>query len=151
MGCFTGTPYSRSTSSEAGESEGLDALSAVVETARGLITSLGQLNSYLQSESRQQSLPAALLAGGDNLTSEALTSEAGMEPDASPGARFAPLRPQLTQSPAHQRGCREAGGPSFTPRPLLREAPRPTCPEMGLPREREENAGKLAEPGNPGT
>lgn len=31
---------------------------------RGLTTSLGQLNSYLQSESRQQSLPAALLAGG---------------------------------------------------------------------------------------
>ena len=57
-------PYSHSTSSGAGESEGLDALSAVVETERGLTTNLGQLNSYLQSESRQQSLPVAPLAAG---------------------------------------------------------------------------------------
>lgn len=55
--------YSSSTSSGAGESEGLNASSAVVETAPGLTTSLGK-TEVLPAESREQSLSAA------NLTSE---------------------------------------------------------------------------------
>lgn len=110
MGCFTGTPYSRSTSSEAGESEGLDALSAVVETARGLITSLGQLNSYLQSpgssRSRRLCSPAATI---------------------SP-VKPSPVKPAWSRTPALERALRRSGQSSLRAPPTREDAGKPADP-----------------------
>lgn len=88
--------YSSSTSSAAGESEGLNASSAVAETAPGL-TASAKLKSYLQtpgsSRSRQRISPVLK----------------GREPDAGTGVSFPPLRPELTQSPPTRE---DAGKPA---------------------------------------
>lgn len=114
--------YSSSTSSGAGESEGLNASSAVVETAPGLTTSLGQLSSYLQS-------PGS--SGSRHLHSPAAARKAGPGAGRRAWSQFpaAQARAHSEPRPPERMLGSQRSGPSLTPRPLLRAAPRPTCPE----------------------